>query len=114
MLKSSWCLKFPLCADQTPSPPPPPQNLFALIPLALILGDVTEDLGLRFGDVIGGLINATFGNVVELVLSIAALEKGLYTLVASSLVGSILSNLLLVLGTCATHHVPMPWCKPAP
>ena len=41
-----------------------PQNFLALIPLALILGDITEDLALRFGDVIGGLINATFGNVV--------------------------------------------------
>eukprot|EP00887_Chlorella_sp_A99_P002319 scaffold10.g2319.t1 len=50
----------------------------------------------RFGQTIGGLLNATFGNVVELILSIAALEKGLYTVVATSLIGSILSNLLLV------------------
>lgn len=52
----------------------------------------------RFGDAVGGLLNATFGNVVEMILAIAALRKGLYTVVASSLVGSILSNLLLVLG----------------
>lgn len=45
-----------------------------------------------------GLINATFGNVVEIMLSIAALTKGLYDVVAYSLIGSILSNLLLVLG----------------
>ena len=70
----------------------------ALIPLALVLGEVTEDLATRFGDVIGGLLNATFGNVVELILSIAALTKGLYTVVAMSLIGSILSNLLLVMG----------------
>lgn len=75
-------------------------NFFALVPLALLLGDVTEDLALRFGDVVGGLLNATFGNVVEVILAIAALMKGLYTVVATSLLGSILSNLLLVLGCC--------------
>ena len=75
-----------------------PQNFVALIPLALVLGEVTEDLATRFGDVIGGLLNATFGNVVELILSIAALTRGLYTVVAMSLIGSILSNLLLVMG----------------
>lgn len=73
-------------------------NFLSLIPLALILGDVTEDLALRFGDVIGGLINATFGNVVEVILSLTALTKGLNDVVAASLLGSILSNLLLVLG----------------
>ena len=78
------------------------QNFVALIPLALVLGEVTEDLATRFGDVIGGLLNATFGNVVELILSVAALTKGLYTVVAMSLIGSILSNLLLVMGkSCA-------------
>eukprot|EP00878_Enallax_costatus_P035619 GHUV01039799.1.p1 GENE.GHUV01039799.1~~GHUV01039799.1.p1 ORF type:complete len:196 (+),score=46.74 GHUV01039799.1:1681-2268(+) len=76
------------------------QNFLALIPLALLLGDVTEDLAVRFGDTVGGLLNATFGNVVEMILSIAALRQGLYTVVSSSLLGSILSNLLLVLGCC--------------
>jgi Ca2+:H+ antiporter len=75
-------------------------NFLALVPLALLLGEVTEDLAIRFGDVIGGLLNATFGNVVELILSLAALQKGLYDVVAMSLVGSVLSNLLLVLGCC--------------
>jgi Ca2+:H+ antiporter len=46
---------------------------------------VTEDLAVRFGDIIGGLLNATFGNVVELILSISALQKGLYYVVATSL-----------------------------
>ena len=73
-------------------------NLIALIPLALLLGDVTEDLAEHYGDVIGGLLNATFGNVVEVVLAVSALNKELYTVVATSLLGSILSNLLLVLG----------------
>lgn len=49
-----------------PPLPPPLQNFLALIPLALILGEVTEDLAVRFGDIVGGLLNATFGNVVEL------------------------------------------------
>lgn len=75
-------------------------NFLALIPLALMLGNVTEDLALRFGDIVGGLLNATFGNVVEMILSIAAMNKGLYTVVSTSLLGSILSNLLLVLGCC--------------
>lgn len=62
------------------------------------MGAVTEDLAIRFGDVVGGLLNATFGNIVEMILAIVALQKGLYVVVASSLLGSILSNLLLVLG----------------
>ena len=68
------------------------------MPLALILGEVTEDLAVRFGDTAGGLLNATFGNITELILSIAALTKGLNIVVAMSLIGSVLSNLLLVLG----------------
>ncbi|KXZ51252.1 hypothetical protein GPECTOR_13g739 [Gonium pectorale] len=73
-------------------------NFISLIPLALVLGDVTEDLALRYGSVVGGLLNATFGNIVEIILSIAALLNGLYGVVAASLLGSILSNLLLVTG----------------
>ena len=73
-------------------------NCGAWIALALLLGEITEDLAVRFGSTIGGLLNATFGNVVELILSIAALTKGLYVVIAASLIGSILSNLLLVLG----------------
>lgn len=75
-------------------------NFAALLPLALILGELTEDLILRFGETIGGLLNATFGNVVEMILGLAALGHGLLDVVAASLVGSILSNLLLVLGCC--------------
>lgn len=73
-------------------------NFVSLIPLALVLGDVTEDLALRYGSIIGGLINATFGNIVEIILSTSALLNGLYGVVAASLLGSILSNLLLVTG----------------
>ena len=82
------------------------QNFFGIIPLALILGDVTEDLALRSGEVIGGLVNATFGNVVELILSCVALTKkkqALNNVAGLSNLGSILSNLLLVLGA----HLPI-------
>lgn len=86
----------------TPDLPwPDPQNFVGIIPLALILGDVTEDLALRCGDVVGGLVNATFGNVVELIISCVALTKGtkeLNQVAGLSNLGSVLSNLLLVLG----------------
>lgn len=75
-------------------------NFLAIIPLAKLLGFATEDIALRTGEVIGGLLNASFGNAVELIISILALTQGLVTVVQSSLLGSILSNLLLVLGMC--------------
>lgn len=75
-------------------------NFLALLPLALILGQLTEDLIWRFGETTGGLLNATFGNVVEMILGFAALSQGLMDVVAASLIGSILSNLLLVMGCC--------------
>ncbi|KAI9302174.1 Sodium/calcium exchanger protein-domain-containing protein [Cunninghamella echinulata] len=75
-------------------------NFIAIIPLAKLLGDVTEDISLRTGEVIGGLLNATFGNAVELIISIIALSQNLVVIVQSSMLGSILSNLLLVLGMC--------------
>eukprot|EP01040_Poterioochromonas_malhamensis_P002608 gene2608-2774_t len=74
-------------------------SLIALAPLAERLGFVTEQLSLHTNETIGGLLNATFGNATELIVSITALQKGLFRLVQLSLLGSILSNLLLVLGT---------------
>jgi len=65
-----------------------------------MLGDATEEIAIRTGQTIGGLLNATFGNAVELILGIIALTKGLIRVVQASLLGSILSNLLLVLGMC--------------
>ncbi|KAL4424647.1 hypothetical protein ABPG77_002265 [Micractinium sp. CCAP 211/92] len=108
MLTSSWlnllliCLPIGLWAGLSGGDPSLvfTANFLALIPLALFLGEVTEDLAARFGDTAGGLLNATFGNVVELVLSVSALRRGLYEVVSASLLGSILSNQLLVLGTC--------------
>eukprot|EP00835_Amoeboradix_gromovi_P000294 NODE_10_length_47437_cov_0.363429.p12 type:complete len:370 gc:universal NODE_10_length_47437_cov_0.363429:31152-32261(+) len=73
-------------------------NFFAIIPLASLLGFATEELSKTVGTTIGGLLNATFGNTVELLVSIFALRSGMITVVQNSLLGSILSNLLLVLG----------------
>jgi Ca2+:H+ antiporter len=74
-------------------------SLAALVPLAERLGYVTEQLATHTNDTIGGLLNATFGNATELIVALVALVKGQYRLVQLSLLGSILSNLLLVLGT---------------
>ncbi|KAF4943263.1 hypothetical protein FSARC_14972, partial [Fusarium sarcochroum] len=65
-----------------------------------MLSFATEEIALRTGEVLGGLINATFGNAVELIVAILALVDGEVIIVQTSLVGSILSNLLLVLGFC--------------
>ncbi|KZT41251.1 calcium/proton exchanger [Sistotremastrum suecicum HHB10207 ss-3] len=73
---------------------------FAIIPLAKLMGFATEELALRVGQTLGGLLNATLGNAVELIISIFALIKCELRIVQTSLVGSILSNLLLVLGMC--------------
>lgn len=75
-------------------------NFLAIVPLAKLLGFATEDISLRTGEVIGGLLNATFGNAVELIISIISLTKNLVVVVQASMLGSILSNLLLVLGMC--------------
>lgn len=73
-------------------------SFLAIIPLAGLLGDATEQLAIKLGQTLGGLMNATFGNAVELIVSILALTKGELRIVQTSLLGSILSNLLLVLG----------------
>ena len=75
-------------------------NFLAMVPLASMLGVFTEELAAHTNDVIGGLINATFGNAVELVVAIQALLAGDYRVVQASLIGSVFSNLLLVLGMC--------------
>ncbi|XP_024032139.1 vacuolar cation/proton exchanger 5 isoform X2 [Morus notabilis] len=75
-------------------------SLVGIIPLAERLGYTTEQLACYTGPTIGGLLNATFGNATELIISIYALKSGLIRVVQQSLLGSILSNMLLVLG-CA-------------
>ncbi|KIW28884.1 calcium/proton exchanger [Cladophialophora immunda] len=75
-------------------------NFIAIIPLAAVLSYVTEEIALRVGEVFSGLLNASFGNAVELVVSIIALAKDQVLIVQTSLIGSMLSNLLLVMGMC--------------
>jgi Ca2+:H+ antiporter len=75
-------------------------NFLAIIPLAALLAFATEELANKVGQTIGGLLNATFGNAVELIVAIVALSKGEIRIVQASMLGSILSNLLLVLGCC--------------
>jgi Ca2+:H+ antiporter len=70
----------------------------AIIPLAGIMGEATEKLSEKAGPGIGGLLNATFGNAAELIIAIVALNRGLYSVVKASLTGSIIGNILLVLG----------------
>ena len=70
----------------------------AIIPLAGVMGQATEQLAHRLGPAIGGLLNATFGNAAELILALFALQKGYDQVVKASLTGSIIGNLLLVLG----------------
>ncbi|RCI14132.1 hypothetical protein L249_8058 [Ophiocordyceps polyrhachis-furcata BCC 54312] len=75
-------------------------NFIAIIPLAALLSFATEEIALRTGETLGGLLNATFGNAVEVIVSIIALIDGKIQIVKTSLIGSILSNLLLVMGCC--------------
>jgi Ca2+:H+ antiporter len=92
-------------------------NFIAIVPLAAMLGFATEEIALRTGETLGGLLNATFGyvcssippspgdtdstsNAVELIVAIIALAHKEVVIVQTSLIGSILSNLLLVMGMC--------------
>ncbi|KAF9431084.1 hypothetical protein BGZ94_009470 [Podila epigama] len=75
-------------------------NFIAIIPLAKLLGYATEEIAMRLGENLGALMNASFGNAVELILSIIALREGKIDVVQASVLGSVLSNLLLVLGLC--------------
>ncbi|KAF1845070.1 vacuolar calcium ion transporter-like protein /H(+) exchanger [Cucurbitaria berberidis CBS 394.84] len=75
-------------------------NFIAIIPLAALLSFATEELSAKLGQTLGGLMNATFGNAVELIVSIVALKQGEIRIVQASMLGSILSNILLVLGCC--------------
>ena len=69
-----------------------------IIPFAGLMGSATEDLAERAGTAVGGLLNATFGNAAELIIGIIAVNKGLNEIVKASLTGSIIGNLIFVLG----------------
>ncbi len=85
----------------------PPLALFvvaalAIIPMAGIIGDATEDIAAHTDPRMGALLNATFGNAAELIITITAVSAGLLQLVIASITGSIIGNLLLVLGFSMT------------
>ena len=69
-----------------------------IIPTAALMGRATEELAARSGPGIGGLLNVTFGNAPELIIALFALSQGLQEVVKASIVGSIVGNMLLVLG----------------
>lgn len=73
-------------------------NCVAIIPLAGLLAHATESVASEMGDALGALMNISFGNSVELIIFIIALEKNKIRIVQASLLGSILANLLLILG----------------
>lgn len=75
-------------------------NFLAIIPLAALLSFATEEISVHVGETVGGLLNATFGNAVELIVAIVALFHGEIRIVQASMLGSILSNILLVMGCC--------------
>src|SRR5690242_9634733 len=73
-------------------------SIFAIVPLAALLSHATESVAAKTGDSIGGLLNSTLGNLTELVIAIAALQAGQYTLVKASVAGAIVTNSLFMLG----------------
>lgn len=75
-------------------------NFLAMLPLASLMSYSTEELSKSVGQTVGVLINTTFGNAVEMIVGITALSRGEISIVQSSMVGSILSGILLILGTC--------------
>jgi len=73
-------------------------SALAIIPLAGWMGRATEHLAEKMGQGMGGLLNATFGNAAELIIALMALRRGLFDVVKASITGSIIGNILLVLG----------------
>lgn len=73
-------------------------SALGIIPLAALIGKATEELGYHFGPAAGGLLNATFGNVPELLIATLAIRSGLLTLAQASIIGSVISNASLVVG----------------
>ena len=85
-------------------------SVLAIVPLAALLSHATESVAAKTGDAVGGLLNATLGNLTELVIALAALRAGQYTLVKASIAGAIVTNTLFVLGASfflggLKHHV---------
>src|SRR5213079_2183802 len=75
-------------------------SVLAIVPLAALLSHATEAVAAKTGDTVGGLLNATLGNLTELVIAITALRAGQYMLVKASIAGAIVTNVLFMLGAC--------------
>ncbi len=75
-------------------------SVLAIVPLAALLSHATEAVAAKTGDAVGGLLNATLGNLTELIIAIAALRAGQYTLVKASIAGAIVTNAMFMLGAC--------------
>ncbi|KAA8651019.1 hypothetical protein EYZ11_010033 [Aspergillus tanneri] len=75
-------------------------NFLAILPLASLLSFSTEELAKSVGETVGGLINATFGNALEMIVGATAVNKGELHIVQSSMIGSVLSGNILILGSC--------------
>ena len=85
-------------------------SVLAIVPLAALLSRATESVAAKTGDTVGGLLNATLGNLTELVIALAALRAGQYSLVKASIAGAIVTNTLFMLGASfllggLKHHV---------
>lgn len=85
-------------------------SVLAIVPLAALLSHATESVAAKTGDAVGGLLNATLGNLTELVIALAALRAGEYMLVKASIAGAIVANALFMLGASfllggLKHHV---------
>jgi Ca2+:H+ antiporter len=74
--------------------------VLAIVPLAALLSHATESVAEKTGDAVGGLLNATLGNLTELIIALAALQAGEYMLVKASIAGAIVTNSLFMLGAC--------------
>jgi Ca2+:H+ antiporter len=74
--------------------------VLAIVPLAALLSHATEAVAAKTGDAVGGLLNATLGNLTELIIAISALRAGQYMLVKASIAGAIVTNVLFMLGAC--------------
>src|SRR5215217_6057292 len=73
-------------------------SVLAILPLAVLLSHATESVAAKTGDSVGGLLNATLGNLTELIIALAALQAGEYMLVKASIAGAIVTNSLFMLG----------------
>src|SRR3954463_1292245 len=85
-------------------------SVAAIVPLAALMSHATEAVASRTGDAVGGLLNATLGNLTELIIALTALRAGQYVLVKASIAGAIVANTLFMLGASLLlgglkHHV---------